>query len=244
MNSTDLWPGRLGASGPEFTVDSSLDVTHRQRRKLGLRLCRLDFSADPELPRSGGRTQAGRSIFYSVVNHGISPKLKAVNTDGTRVFHLTCRFFRNGFGRGCRRTRNAPWRRGAACRNFVLPRRTTGVGGEAAYRRSMPVAEWLEGRRDLAHACNESGRQRRRPLLVLGVNWSVLETLIGAPPPGIRGSRTIFSYPLGAVDVVVGNRLCARHRRNNVRSGGAVAGRGGQVFVFSIRGCNRPDRDG
>ena len=54
-------------------------------------------------------------------------------------------------------------------------------------------------------------RNEKRPpteaglLLIPGVNWSVLETLIAAPPPGIAKSRTIFRYHFGAFDVVMGN---------------------------------------
>jgi hypothetical protein len=81
-------------------------------------------------------------------------------------------------------------------------------------------------------------------LLIPGANWSVLETLIAAPPPGIGSSRSIFCYHFGAFDVVVGNRLCTLNRRDcGPCRGRAVAGRGGEssaaVHRSITRGCNR-----
>ena len=81
-------------------------------------------------------------------------------------------------------------------------------------------------------------------LLILSVNWSVLETLIAAPPPGIARSITIFRYHFGAFDVVTGKRLCTLNRRHSGPCRGrAVAGRGGEssaaVYRCITRGCNR-----
>ena len=91
------------------------------------------------------------------------------------------------------------------------------------------------------------GRRRR---VVSGANWSVLETLIAAPPPGIAGSRTISRYHFGAFDVGVGKRLCTLNRRYGWPCRGrAVAGRGGKsnaaVYGWIARGCSRcPRGDG
>jgi hypothetical protein len=89
-------------------------------------------------------------------------------------------------------------------------------------------------------------RNEKRPPteLIPGVNWSVLETLIAAPPPGIAKSRPIFRYHFGAFDVVMGNRLCTLNRRHSGPCRGrAVAGRGGEssaaVYRCITRGCNR-----
>jgi hypothetical protein len=87
------------------------------------------------------------------------------------------------------------------------------------------------------------GRQLTRPLPIPGVNWSILETLIAAPPPCIAGSRTVSSYHFGAFDVVMGKRLCTLNRRHSGPCRGrAVAGRGGEsiatVYWCIARGCN------
>jgi hypothetical protein len=86
--------------------------------------------------------------------------------------------------------------------------------------------------------------------LFSGANWSVLETLIAAPPPGIAGSRTISRYHFGAFDVGVGKRLCTLNRRYGWPCRGrAVAGRSGKsnaaVYGWIARGCSRcPRGDG
>jgi hypothetical protein len=73
------------------------------------------------------------------------------------------------------------------------------------------------------------------------VNWSVLETLIAAPPPGIGRPRTIFRDAFGAFDVVMSKRLCTLNwRHSGPGRGRAIAGRSGES-VAAVTGASLAD---
>jgi len=75
--------------------------------------------------------------------------------------------------------------------------------------------------------------------LILGADWSVLEPLIAAPPPGVGRAPTIVRHHLHTFDVAGGYRFVALKSRNNwPRSSGAFVGIFDLSVLFGIRGCN------
>jgi hypothetical protein len=67
--------------------------------------------------------------------------------------------------------------------------------------------------------------------LIFGADWSVLEPLIAATPPGVARAPTLVRHHLHTFDVAGGFWFRALHRRNHrPRSSGA--------FLLGMRRCN------